>query len=515
MTPRLAVACLTVVAVACSEAGDVAERAPTFDRQVRAVFAARCDRCHAGDGGARTWRSATYLDAIACTGGSDASVVAPIPNVGVVSSAFLRALDRPDHQGLLSATERAVLERWARAGAPAHLGAMHPTGFVDPRSADFHGRALRAARWRPMLDVSDPRACGRCHAGAPARPPGVVYDVVGATDCRVCHDRPGGALACDTCHGGDGRADPQPSDCLLPERSRAAGAHALHRSPPSGSASVTCDRCHPTRDATLATGEHGDGRVQVTFDRTLAGADARWNATTGTCSVACHDRGGTSPTPAWNDTPRGGCGGCHGTPPARHYAGACTTCHTEVNATGDGLRAATLHLNGRVDVGDGSATCTACHGSAATPWPATGAHTAHRDTVLARGVGCESCHVVPDRVEAAGHLDGVVQVRLSGAALARGAAATWRDGSCSAVACHGEGVGGRSAPALRWNDRLPLGACDSCHGAPPATPHARERGCDATLCHGGEVAVGSDGTRITEAGRARHIDGVVQFGRSP
>jgi predicted CxxxxCH...CXXCH cytochrome family protein len=501
---------VVVLAMACAESPEAVTRPPVFDRQVRAVLAARCDRCHAGDAAVGMWRSSRYLDAIACVGADGPSAVARDGDGGVTGAPILRALDRLDHQGVVNERERGILRAWVEDGARAREAAIHPPGIVDPRSADFHGRLLRGSRWAPMLDASGANACGRCHAGTPVRPRDVVLDAPGATDCRACHTRSEGVLACDTCHGRAGSAEPRVGDCLSPGN---AGAHAAHRVPRGGGRGLTCGTCHPSRDAEVARGEHGDGRAQVVFDTSLAGANARYEASTGTCTVACHARGGTTPTPRWSNAAPLGCNGCHGNPPARHPPGACSACHAEADATGTSLRGTTLHMNGRVDVGDATGTCASCHGSNGTPWPTRGVHALHRDPPRSRLVACENCHPVPTSRDSAGHLDGVVQVQFSGVALARRARPSWSSGTCAAVACHGEGLGG-AAPALGWNDPA-SGRCNTCHGAPPSLPHTQERGCESVLCHGGEVSAGTDGPVITPSGRTRHGDGVVQFGRGP
>jgi hypothetical protein len=49
-----------------------------------------------------------------------------------------------------------------------------------------------------------------------------------------------------------------------------------------------------------------------------------------------------------------GCNDCHGAPPVAHPAGPCTNCHSEANANGTALTPGPLHLNGRIDFGDGT-----------------------------------------------------------------------------------------------------------------------------------------------------------------
>jgi predicted CxxxxCH...CXXCH cytochrome family protein len=116
---------------------------------------------------------------------------------------------------------------------------------------------------------------------------------------------------------------------------------------------------------------------------------------------------------------------------------------------------------------------------------------------------------VPDEVTAAGHLDAPpAEVILAGRATARGRAPRYEAGTCGDVACHGAGLASAATAAPRWQD-APTGACDSCHGTPPADGHPTSTDCASLVCHGGEIAQWPDGPRISEAGRARHIDGAI------
>lgn len=141
--------------------------------------------------------------------------------------------------------------------------------------------------------------------------------------------------------------------------------------------------------------------------------------------------------------------------------------------------------------------CLGCHGSAsnATSRVAPPGDLHGKTAVSARGVGahqlhlgagpshgpltCETCHVVPSSVDAAGHSDTArpAEVILSNVgakspAAARYDYATWR---CETY-CHGV------QPSQRWNaPRTTEEACGSCHGLPPAWPHPQSEEC--TICH--------------------------------
>lgn len=205
------------------------------------------------------------------------------------------------------------------------------------------------------------------------------------------------------------------------------------------------------------------------------------------------------------------CGDCHSVPPKSHYPGACTSCHADADAGGTKTSGA-LHVNGRVDLGDGSGGCGACHGKGTDPWPTTGAHPRHAkpDTTLA--VACADCHVVPSGIVAGGgHFDGVVGITFAGRAKSRGAVPIWDGKTCSSVACHGGALVDDPPLAPTWKSGAPGGACGDCHGTPPPFQHTTSTTCERSECHGSEVERGKNlEPLISFAGTKLHIDGLLQ-----
>jgi predicted CxxxxCH...CXXCH cytochrome family protein len=173
-----------------------------------------------------------------------------------------------------------------------------------------------------------------------------------------------------------------------------------------------------------------------------------------------------------------------------------------------------LHLNGRVDLGDGSGGCGACHGQGDDPWPSSAAHASHKTPTLAAPTACATCHMVPPAVLSPGHLDGIVEVALSGRALDRGSQATWDGRSCSMVACHGNALVDPPSVVPAWADKSGAASqCGACHGIPPSQ-HTASTSCDRSGCHGSEVTRSISGTlTISEAGRALHVNGAIDAER--
>jgi len=508
-----ALAAIAGLVTSCSQDRYRPPAPPVFDTDVAPILALHCVSCHGSNAPAAAWSATSFLSTIACVGPSDAPATRPVG-----SAPILTALDVDPHRGLLDPGERATLTAWVAAGAPAFVGAVHSPGIVDPRSSAFHGAVLRSERWSPMLDASSPEACGRCHDGTPAPVPGVTSfaaDVTGATACTDCHTEPGGALACSTCHGSATRAYPPRDLCFFPGDAPLGGAHAVHVEPsPARAAGLACATCHPSPGSPVIGGLHGDGIVEVTFDPASVGPEASYDPATKTCAVTCHDSGGLRPRPAWSDTTRDApptlCNDCHGSPPPGHPPGSCTNCHSESNATGTALSGGPLHLDGRVDLGDGSGTCGACHGAGDDPWPRTAAHPAHESPSLSAPVACASCHPVPASIEDPVHLDGVVHVEFAGLAIVRGAQPTWNASTCSAVACHGANLADAPAVVPAWTDTSGAAStCGACHGIPPSQ-HTPSRSCDQANCHAGEVVLDAQGVpSITPAGASLHINGVI------
>jgi len=331
-----------------------------------------------------------------------------------------------------------------RARGDAASGGVHEPGILDPSSPDFHGALLVERDWDFPL-------CQTCHGD----------DFAGGASgvsCLECHED--GPTACDTCH----EAEP------------VTGPHPAHFA-----GEVPCAECHrvPAR-----WDDEGHIRVDGAADPppaevALGPLSARdldpperegppsYAAGTQTCSnVYCHggalgEAGALHPAPSWTtEGDQAACGGCHGVPPPDHVeADGCAACHAGGAA----------HLDGTLDLGDGSGDCTACHGgggSAAPPRDLSGATTtaaigvgAHRPHLeawsgIAAPIECSECHLVPSAIDSPGHIGSAPPAELTIPGWNR------TTETCS-VWCHGD-----AAPV--WTrvgeDEA---TCGSCHGIPP------------------------------------------------
>jgi predicted CxxxxCH...CXXCH cytochrome family protein len=477
---------------------------PTYRDDVAAILDARCARCHAGAAPAAGFSTNTYRGAIGCTATGAVSVLP------ADAAPLVLALSRPDHQGFASDDERATLARWVATGAQSVRAGVHPRGFADPRSGSGHAAALRATRYRALTDPEDRDSCAQCHDGAGARPKDVTTAAPGATACTTCHAEPGGVSACATCHGGGSGPPVGPRDrCFFPADAK-NDAHAAHAAPSrSRAAALDCASCHPRPALGNFTGAHTDGYVEVWFDHAVAGRGARFDGAARRCTGTCHDRGGTLPAPTWSSASAPlDCNACHTSPPKAHFTGPCSSCHREADAAGTALTTPLLHVDGKVDLGDGSGRCGACHGSGDSPWPSTGAHAAHALPAGAASVACETCHAVPGPNDGHPLRAGAAVVRLAGLATKGGRPATYDAATktCAATYCHDGAGASATGKAPRWTDGAPAATCGSCHATPPPAPHPPSTACGTSGCHEG-ITTGA--LAISAAGRAVHVNGII------
>jgi len=484
----VAIAATSTVACGTSER---AEPAPTYRDEIGPLLADKCASCHQGATPAGGWRATSYVDVIGCLPDGSSAIGGDNPPI-------LRALSTPTHAAVAGVHDR--LQQWLRDGAKASSGNVHPAEFFDPRSDNSHAKVLRSKRYAPMLDANDVEACGKCHEGAPNHEAGKL-PAARATACTSCHSEEKGPQACSTCHGDKGRAYPPRGTCFHPE-AKPDTTHPAHLNKGTVHTSTfDCKTCHPTPDEGKPTTTHADGHVEVW--------GVGYDPASKSCSNNCHtQKDGAIPKPVWNES-KIACNSCHGAPPKDHYKGTCTFCHREVNADGTALLALNLHFNGKVDLGDGSGKCGACHGVGDDPWPTTGAHQKHKAPVGAPPIACTTCHDPPLPTDKHPLGTGVVPVRIVGVATT-GARTPMFDPAtktCSAVYCHAGAAGGKF-PAPKWTQGKEGGECGACHSTPPPAPHTTDTGCGGgSFCHVGSVSGGV----ITPLGITKHINGKIDL----
>ena len=510
----------------CSQARtlDGEPRRTSWD-EVGPVLAANCTSCHSGSGASAGYRTTSYLEALG-------PKAAPVAVAGEATSKLLVTLApataTSPHRSL-SADNLALVKSWVVEGRLAFKPVgPHAGGILNPNDAqEFHGALLSDHSW-------DLAYCAKCHGA----------DFTGGSS----------KVACTTCHPtGNAQGNTQANSCTTCHGNPPAnGSHVAHLSGKSG-LKLACSACHlqpgSWTDAnhlgTKAVVKFGDLAAQAGTGR--AGAPAFDGIS---CSnIYCHggaftDTKATSPKPAWGGT--AACGSCHGLPPASHAATStdCSKCHWLTVASGQVITNVALHINGKVEVGDGTGSCIACHGSAANPAPprdtngntgttlvSVGAHQAHLtgEHNLSGPVACSACHLVPAAVGSPGHLDHAPPATLtfSGIAVADGAMPSWSHdtASCSATYCHGGGtkLGADTSTGLNrtphWTGGNEQIYCGSCHGIPPTDVNHKPamQLSDCYSCHaatvdklGNLIVTGPPGARVST-----HINGVVDVTITP
>ena len=223
----------------------------------------------------------------------------------------------------------------------------------------------------------------------------------------------------------------------------------------------------------------------------------------------------------------------------------CTGCHgQELRGGSSGGSCLTCHKRG-------VEACTTCHGdasrgagllAAAPPgdlsWnldpklAGVGAHQAHlTPSERFAGAQCADCHVVPEKVSSAGHLDGDLraEVVFSGLARRRGAEPVYRplDRACAGSYCHGDTLKDPTAQpvAFFWTSTTPP-ACNACHGMPgQGIGNAECQLCHAqsvAACTPGEAGCLTTGRRPSDGELvgvrfhrpSLHVDGKAPIGRA-
>ncbi len=250
--------------------------------------------------------------------------------------------------------------------------------------------------WRGAIAGTSCAAAVALSAGGCER--AALTDGLPATmDCTSCHGRPG---------------DPSPPAAVDGSTSTTAlgvGAHASHRATTLGRA-VSCAECHviPT-DLT----RHPDplarpAGVVFGLTATAAGATPSWDRATATCTGGyCHGAtlsgAETRAAPQWTrvDGTQKTCTSCHGNPPggAHTTSTACEGCHTAVAGPGGTIVNPSLHIDGKVDVGQTGRYHPADYASPTLHGPDT--YLSRPDCRPCHGaalegtasiVGCDSCH---------------------------------------------------------------------------------------------------------------------------
>jgi predicted CxxxxCH...CXXCH cytochrome family protein len=347
-------------------------------------------------------------------------------------------------------------------------------------------------------------ACSTCHPQGATYGFDVPYTFAGGTTSAggtlVPHTATTPATCTVACHFPKGAPSktvewnaPGPLACI--ECHAASALPAAHPPVSADATRADCEGCH-------VTDGHMDGAVA------LVGHDPEWMGTADPSNQGFHASSANAGIAA--------CQSCHGQDLTGGAASvSCASCHDQDLPQG---------------IASWKVNCVMCHGgtdgaSGAPPvatWGNTGdavrvgAHTAHvAGSAIAPAADCAVCHTKPADALAGGHLDGgTAEVTFRGVAIAGGAApAPWdrTAATCTNVYCHGATLGGGSLTIPTWT-RVGQGegACGTCHGLPPPSPHPTAEGglTRCASCHAETMEAA--GTVIPPAAGGKHLDGFVQ-----
>lgn len=239
---------------------------------------------------------------------------------------------------------------------------VHPSGWLQKNSGDFHGVFIRGNAW----NLEDCKSChGSDYAGG-----------ISNSSCLSCHMN--SPEDCNVCHGGidnTSGAPPRDIDDNLSSDAIGVGAHTTHLNGNLLSDGLECRVCHQVPESIDSPGHLDDDLpAEVTFSGLAFtdGAQPAWDHSTASCSnVYCHGNWSLSKenslfpwaytgetisannvTVTWTGTNEAACGSCHALPPSGHLSFAlneCTDCHVGVvNAQGE-IIDKSKHINGMVN----------------------------------------------------------------------------------------------------------------------------------------------------------------------
>jgi len=353
---------------------------------------------------------------------------------------------------------------------------VHKTGFVDPASANFHGKYqlkngladCSSCHGASLTGGTQSPSCKTCHATIDVHKAGIVdpnsanfhgkYPLVnGFTECKTCHgdNFQGGknAVACTTCHS---TITVHKTGVTDPNSANFHGKFLMA----NGWNISTCANCH---------GSNFTGGTQSP-----------------TCATAnCHN---SAQGPA-----------------------ACNTCHGDFNNPSQVSPPRDLN------------------GNTSTSSPGVGAHVKHL-AAFANGIqlACSECHTVPADVNANGHLgtDGKAEINFGAFSNKLGGSSyDFGTNKCANTYCHGnfelkkadassvaqnqytadKMVGNKRSPQWNLLDGSEV-KCSSCHGKSDSDPspigHVPYTIDQCVWCH--STVVDASGTIID---KTKHING--------
>jgi predicted CxxxxCH...CXXCH cytochrome family protein len=335
------------------------------------------------------------------------------------------------------------------------------------------------------------------------------HDDSNAVSCADCHAYHGGDLivfgalqeaACKSCHNPTGQAP--------------AMVDITNHVVDGGLITLDCGSCHDPHGPHETTDVHPGGQTAANLALIRSDSSKYWP---GALEPALFQQQPQHFAFDEGDTPWNGvCQTCHtqllyhtadGSGDHAHAIGIdCLACHDHLDGFLPNSSCTTCHGTAP----NSPAPPVSTTGSSDPGDVAVGAHTSHlTDGTMRTAIGCDECHIVPTDPGDTGHID-VFPAEIDWGPLATvdNPGPSWNHGTetCTNTYCHGATLAGGTNKTPVWT--LVNGtqaACGTCHGNPPPPPHTGNSDCH--MCHAGTV----DGAGDIDVANGEHIDGLLQF----
>jgi predicted CxxxxCH...CXXCH cytochrome family protein len=321
----------------------------TFQTAVMPILQAKCIECHNTNVREGGYDASTLISMKG--NGSDGE---PVAIAGDPSSTLITKLESGHHAETadIQTIRNWVVNTHMALGEPS----VHPHGYLDPNSSDFHGAELRSLNY-------DWSGCQGCHG----------EDLKGGdvnNSCYTCHTFP--LEGCETCHGSADRPGGAPPKSLSGDTENTTlgvgghiGCMGVGTYTTNG---VPCEGCHKVPDDMWSEGHlDGDFIAEITFynlAKPLNGGEAEWDRETATCNnTYCHGAFGTgnnAPVVWTEDITFVTCGSCHNLPPRADektrnginhpQIDQCHLCHKAVVDEDLNIIDKAKHINGEIDM---------------------------------------------------------------------------------------------------------------------------------------------------------------------
>jgi len=197
------------------------------------------------------------------------------------------------------------------------------------------------------------------------------------------------------------------------------------------------------------------------------------------------------------------CNACHAAAGWANWQQNCSFCHGRKDATTKASDTFAAHPEWAAPPDDVKGRLTGTN-----DLTVVGAHQSHvTDNAIRKALACSECHVVP--ATAIHTLDRSSDLAFNALATHNGTLTpTWVTSkpTCGSTYCHGATLAGGTLKNPTWTDATAAAtACGACHGFPPPSPHVSATSCVG--CHPDTIVAGTAST--IDVAKGKHINGTT------